>query len=626
MMSKKLFQRLAASVLIAGTTPAFAQEAPGGQKIAVTTYHYDNLRTGWNAHEQILNSSLCLRTRVGCSLLEKFGLIAEVALDDTVYAQPLVVPDVSLNVNGRTELRDVVYVVTENNTVYAIDAGSGEILVKRNLDAAVPRPYSCANNGPVVGIESTPVIDLARHAMYLMSYKSANGVAYELHAIDLSTLADKSAPAVVSATHTLADGSTFAFNAADQRQRAALLLEDGNVYAAFASWCDASPARGWLLGWRARDLQPLASNVLTDKRPATNANKLSSIWMSGYGPSAIAGHIYFATGNSLKRTYNFPENLSESVVKVSADLSQLLDFFTPSNVNALDSVDEDLGSGGVMILPDQPGNVRQMAVVAGKEGQMYLLNRNNLGGVSKVANNILGQFPIGACWCGESYYANNVVSSGGAQIGVWRIDTSPTPRLTRVQSATIDTLGNGFFTAVSSNGDKDMIIWAVSQRHSRDGGPEPTLYAFTPISGDATLSQIFKNPAGNWDVPHPQGDGANSNIVPVVANGRVYVASYKRLDIFGFGRPVVTQGVVAEAQPPAPGPNEFAPRAGVVSSIEGSRFTMRTDENQELKVNAEEALEKGLSPKLSVGEAVSVYGVIDQQGILHAEVIRPAHQ
>ncbi len=589
-------------------------------KIAVTTYHYDNLRTGWNSQERILNPTLCPRPPLGC-VAARFGLVREVSLDDVVYAQPLVVPDIMISMDGQSSKHDVVYVATESNTIFAIDANTGSVILERNLGPAAPRPPFCPNNGPQIGIESTPVIDLTSNTMYLLSYTMLSGSpAYRIHAIDLSTLADKMNPTVVTASHKLIDGSTFSFNAADQRQRAALLFEDGNIYAGFASWCDVSPARGWLLGWRALDLQPLAANILTDRRPISSSNKLSSIWMSGYGIAAIAGHLYFTTGNSIYQTYNDPNNFSESVVKVSADLSTVLDFFTPSNVNGLDHNDEDLGSGGVLILPDQPGSVPRMAVAAGKAGWMYLLNRTQLGGFSEIRDNIVGQYPIGECFCGQSFYDNNVVSSGGSEVGIWRIDTSPAAGLTLVQTAQIDTGGGGgFFTAVSSDGDKNVIIWAVSRRHSKDGGPEPTLYAFAPIPGNPQLQQIFKAPAGNWDVPHPPGDGANSNIVPVVANGHVYVASYKKLDIFGFVRPVVEIATSSESEP------KLAPRFGVITTVEGSSFVMKMETGEEVHVDAEAAVKNGLAPALSSNEGVSVYGTKDERGVLHAEVIRPAH-
>ncbi|OKO82955.1 PQQ-binding-like beta-propeller repeat protein [Bradyrhizobium sp. AS23.2] len=544
-----------------------------------------------------------------------------------MYAQPLIVPDITISGAGVPPgPHDVVYVVTENNSIYAIDANNGEILLFRNLGQAVPAPpnsaemHACRNNGPRIGIESTPVIDLAQGTMYLMSYTMGDvQPAYRLHAIDLATLNDRVAPVVVSASHKLDDGSTFVFDAAKHRQRAALLLAHGNIYAAFSSWCDrTSASRGWLLGWGAADLKPLEANFLPDRSPTLPA--LSTIWMSGYGIAAVAGHLYFATGNSRKNTYDSNNNLSESVVKVSADLRQVLDFFTPSNVNQLDTNDVDLGSGGVLLLPDQLGNVRHMAAAAGKDGQMFLIDRNNMGGFNTAANHVLDTKQIGACWCGQSYYLNNIVSSGGTRVGVWQVITWPSPSLTQIHSSTDLPLGGdspGFFTSISSNGEADVIIWAVSRSNSSPpGGPEPTLFAFQPIPGTFELKLLFQSVAGNWDVPLQANwnEGANSNIVPVVANGQVYVASYKELDIFGFVPPV------AEART-----TEIIQNAsGQIIAVSGSQFTLKTGTGTEVRVEAELAIKNGLSPELVVGQGVNVSGNVDAQGLLHADVIKPA--
>jgi hypothetical protein len=625
---KNIFARLSILFLIGLASPIlFAQPHRNPvPKVAVTTYHYDFMRTGWNSHEEILNPTLSPPGPIS----GPFGLLKVVALDDTVYAQPLIAPDVTIAGNKH----DVVYVVTENNTVFAIDAYTGTVLLTRHLGPAVPRPRGCANNGDRVGIESTPVIDLDRHAMYLMSYTVVlRRPTYLLHAIDLSTLADQVPPVTASASHKLADGSTFTFNAAAQRQRAALLLADGNIYAAFASWCDdlgIQPfSRGWLLGWHAPDLSPLPKNILVNR---VSGSHLSSIWMSGSGVAAVAGHLYFTTGNSPDGSYDPHNNLSESVVKVSSDLSQTLDFYTPSDALGLNNGDEDLGSGGVLLLPNQPGAVPHMAVAAGKAGWLYLMDRRDgqLGGHSDEADNILGQYPIGSCFCAESYYNENIVTSGGVTVGVWQIYTSPSPGLTQVASASINSLGGGFFTSVSSNGNDNVIIWAVSKRHSAEGGPEPTLFAFHPVAGSSQLQQIFTSPAGNWDVPHPQGDGANSNIVPVVANGHVYVASYKQLDIFGFGPPVIKPELaIAEAvaapsppRPPVPESTGFSITRGTITRVQGSRFVMKTEAGKDVQVDARAAVKNGLSAELVIGRPVSVYGNPDAKGIVHATLIR----
>ena len=554
-------------------------------KFAVTTYHYDNLRTGWNSQERTLTPRAIASPR---NPLVKFARLAVVRLDDTVYAQPLVMPDVNIASGNFMGQHDVVYTVTENNSVYAIDANNGTVLLTRNLGPAVPRTF-CGNNGPRVGIESTPVIDAATKTLYLMSYQMRQGhPAYVLYGLDLATL-EATKSRVVTASHRLTDGSTYDFDPEAQRQRAALLFEDGNIYAAFTSFCDSRVephARGWLLGWRAADLERLPASILTNQLPG---GYLSSIWMSGYGVAAIAGHLYFVTGNAEPSlTYNNPNNLSESVIKVSADLTQILDFFTPSNVGPLDVNDTDLGSGGVMIVPDQPGAIPRMAVAAGKQGQMYLLNRTALGGynggpssiprmaeaagkegkmrllnrtalggISVNQDRVVGQYSIGSCYCGQSYYLNRIVSSGGSEVGVWQINTSPATGLKKIQSASLDidgigSKGDGFFTAVSSNGSANAIIWAVSQRENSRGAPHfPRLFAFQPVAGNSVLQPLLSETdpatqitrksmvAGRWDWPALNGEGGHSNIVPVVANGHVYVASYTELDIFGFTTPVI---------------------------------------------------------------------------------------
>src|SRR5271169_1994967 len=187
---------------------------------AVTTYHYDNYRTGWNQKETVLTP-----TNVASS---SFGLLQTVPLDDQVDAQPLVVPGVQITVGKNQGTHDVVYIATEGNTVYAIDIHSRTVLLSANFGTPVAYPLGCTNNGPNVGITSTPVIDLSSNTLYVMIYtQDAGGPAYRLHALDLGSLTDKVKPQVVSASHTLTDGTTFTFDATYQRQRPALLLANG---------------------------------------------------------------------------------------------------------------------------------------------------------------------------------------------------------------------------------------------------------------------------------------------------------------------------------------------------------------------------------------------------------------
>jgi hypothetical protein len=263
--------------------------------------------------------------------------------------------------------------------------------------------------------------------------------------------------------------------------------------------------------------------------------------MSGYGLAADdSGNIVFATGNSdySGTTYDGITNIQESVLKVSSDLTTVVDLFTPSNWASLDQGDQDFGSGGVLVLPDQPGSKPHLAVAAGKVGTMFLMNEDDLGGYSPNKNNVLGAYGVGDCWCGESYFvdpsdgAARVVSSGGNHVEVWKLQTSPNVKLSGVaRSVGISTGQNGgFFTSVSSNGNASPIIWALSRPVSQSANAL-LLYAFNPEAG-ANMNWIFRAKAGVW--PNQGGD---SNQVPVVANGKVYVGSNKQLQIFGIKQP-----------------------------------------------------------------------------------------
>ena len=502
---------------------------------AVTTYHYDNHRTGWNAKEIILNPA-----NVNSS---SFGLLYSVSLNDQVDGQPLYLPGVNITAGQHQGLHNVIYVATESNTIYAIDADSGTVLLSSIFGLPIQYPLGCQNNGPNVGINSTPVIDSTTNTLYAMVYTEQNNApVYLLHALDVGSLKDKVAPQLVTASHTLTDGTTFYFNATYQRQRPGLLLANGVVYAGFGSFCDfsANLSRGWLWGWQTGTLAPIVANHLFDTQ-ATSPNSffLSSIWMSGFGPATDdSGNLLVVTGNSdySGTTYDGVTNLQESVIKVSPDLLFVLDLFTPSDWSALDQSDADFGSGGVMVLPDQSGSYPHLAVAAGKVGKMFFMNADNLGGYSSQNNNVLGTYSIGGCWCGPSYFVASdsvarIVSSGGSTVQVWRVQNSSPPSLQLVtQSSSIGGGQNpGFFTSISSNGNSNAIIWALSHPTS-SSNPAIYLYAFNPKAGPV-MKTLFQAQAGAWP-----NVGGNSNLIPVVANGRVLVASHNQLRVFGLKR------------------------------------------------------------------------------------------
>lgn len=332
---------------------------------AVTTYHNDTLRTGWNSSEK----SLTVANVSGGG----FDLQATTTLDGQVDTQPLVVPNQVVN---NYTARTVVYVATGGDTLYAVDGVTGIVLTSRHFGVPVPQsalPGQCNNNGPTVGITSTPVINTANGTMYLVVDTYENGQAvFRVHAVSLSTLQDATNPVVVSASASLTDGSRYSFNANVSRQRAALLLSGSTLYAAFSSYCDnaTSTTRGWMLGWNTPDLTPLAHNNLTDAVPGSQSNYfLNSIWMSGYGPStASAGNVvYVVTSNSDMNSYG-ASNRDESVLKLTGDLSNTQSHFTDPGRATLDKYDSDLGAGGAMLSPYEPGLNPKLVFAAGKGG------------------------------------------------------------------------------------------------------------------------------------------------------------------------------------------------------------------------------------------------------------------
>jgi len=595
---------------------------------SIVTYHNDPQRTGWNSAENTL-------TPTNVTFLT-FDLISKVTLDDQVDTQPLVVTNQMIKGQG---VHTVVYVATEGNTVYAIDSWSGAILVSENLGPPVPTPLSCGNNGPNVGINGTPTIDVVSQTMYVVAYTLAGSVpAYRLHALDLSTLNDKpGSPITISASHTLANGSVFNFNAAVQRQRSALLQANGNIYAAFASFCDFKPdqSRGWLLGWNAATLSALPANELTDTLTTPGPFYLSSIWMSGYGVAADpGGDLFFVTGNSdlNKNTYSGTTNIQESVVKMAGDLSHVLDLFTPSNVFPLDQADTDYGSGGALVLPAQPGPVPHLAVAAGKDGRLFILNRASMGGFHTV--DIPKNVGIGSCWCGPSYYEGSdgvgrVVSSGGFQAKTWTVNTTLSPALQHEASAPALAAGpqndGGFFTSVSSHGRKPgtAVIWAIGRPIGTDN--HITLYAFNGTASGGVLPQLWSAAAGTWP-----NLGGNANLVPTVANGRVYVPSYRQLTIFGLvvhlikgAAPLRSEPMLLKSPPPPPAQPK-PPGAlywGTIKRVDGYRITIALRSGKLLHIDLSNAVKEGTTINPVVGKNVAVSGTVNTKGVLEARTM-----
>ncbi len=612
----------------AGTQTAALSGTGTIAKVQVLTYHNNALRTGWNAAETSLTSSV-----VGGA---SFGLLHQVTLDDQVDAQPLLVT--GLTVAGGTH--DVVYVATEGNTVYAIDATSGAVLLSTNLGTPVPistLPGGCNLNGNNVGINSTPVIDLASQTLDVIAYiyPSSGAQKFMVHALSLTTLVDKVTPVEVTASHALSNGTTlYSFTAKSSRQRAALVEANGNIYAGFASFCDlnANSSRGWLLGWNASTLAPVAPAQLYNQVLPSNSPDdyfLTSIWMSGYGPAWDGGsNLFFVTGNSdySGTTYDNTNaiNLSESVVAWSTTLNDVVSYFSPTDspadVATLDKNDGDFGAGGVMLLPTQMGSFPLLAVAAGKEGNMYLMNQSSLGGEDSAA--VLGEYGVGGCWCGPSYFLGSdgvgrVISSGGSNINVWKVQTAPTTALVADSAFTSPAISTGqdpgFFTSVSSNGTTagSAVIWAVNRPF--DSTHDVTLYAIDAATG----TQLFSGVAGTW--PNTSG---NANLVPTVANGKVYVAAYQTLSIFGVeapGQTLLAQPEIASPSPPAEPVLSAHQISGFIRSAAGALVVIELRDGTRVTADLTEATRRHTAVQAAVGEPVLVRGDYDHNGVLQAE-------
>jgi outer membrane protein assembly factor BamB len=574
--------------------------------ISVITHHYDTLRSGWNRQETQLTAA---------KFPASFGVIQTVALDDQVDAQPLIVPGETIA--GGTH--DVVYVVTENNSVYAIDANSGAILLQRNLGPPVPTPLGCGNSGTNVGINGTPVIDLTLGEIFVIAYLNGPSPSYELHALNLTTLADQVPPVTVAATQTLTDGSTFAFDATYQRQRPALLEMKGTIYAGFGSYCDfdANLSRGWVLGWRSKSLEALAHSELNDSQATSPTDFfLSSVWMSGAGPAGVDGTLFFSTGNSDCNFYDNPEfcpsqttydgvtNIQESVINMNQTLSTRIGVFTPSNVYAMDMADADLGAAGVMIVAGWRDGGPNLATIVSKDGRLWLLDASNLSNILDMQQLASG------CWCAPTFFRGSdgiyrVLSSAGDALQSWQIQGATTPQLVAEATAYVQSTiqDPGFFTVVSSSDKKpgSAIIWAVARPTSTT--PQ-MLYAFAAMPVNGTFTQLYSSPAGQWP-----NLGGNANIVPVVANGKVYVGSYQALTIFG------PNGSAAPASASVPIPASAALPPGITRrvsgqllSLSGTDLTLLTRTGHAVQVDDAVAAANRRVSMLTVGHAYTVLG------------------
>lgn len=505
---------------------------PVGSGTDVVTYKNDLARTGQNLTESVLTLA-----NVKSS---SFGKLRFLPTDGLVDAQPLYLS--GLTVGGSAH--NVVFVETENDTAYAFDSDSGTVLWQKSLLGAGETPSDdrgCGQVTPTIGVTSTPVIDRgagAHGVIYLvaMSIDASQAYHQRLHALDVTTGAEQfSAPVEIAATYPAAAGGLNTFDAGSYEERAGLLLLNGVIYTTWTSHCDASPYTGWVIAYNS---STLAQTAVLNVAP-NSVGGGPAIWMAGGGPAAdSSGNIYVLTANGAFDTTldanGFPSqgDYGNSFVKMATTGGTLkvADYFAMYNGVAESNGDVDLGSGGIVLLPDltdSGGTTRHLAVGAGKDGNLYVVNRDSLGKFNPSNNNQIWQeLPGvlgGGIWSTPAWFNGSVYYGpvGGSLLAFKvtnaRLATSPSSQ------TALSFPYPGTAAAVSANGNANGIVWA------HENSATAVLHAYD-ASNLATELYNSKQAAGGRD---SFGSG-NKFITPTIADGKVFVGTTNGVAVFGL--------------------------------------------------------------------------------------------
>ncbi|HTV16991.1 MAG TPA: hypothetical protein VME68_19880 [Acidobacteriaceae bacterium] len=488
----------------------------------VVTYHYDIQRDGLNYSESVL-------TQANVNS-KQFGLIRMLNLDGVVDAQPLLLSNLMIgNVS-----HNVVFAVTEHDSVYAFDADSGIQLWTKSVVGAnetTSDDHGCGQITPEIGITSTPVIDrnAGPHGTIFvvgMTLDNSGNYHQRLHALDVTTGAELSgSPTEIQASYrgTGANSSNgiVLFDPGQYAERAGLLLLNGAIYLGWTSHCDDDPYTGWLMGYDEKTLKQTSVLNLTP-----NGSE-GSIWMAGSGLAADTdGNIYFLDANGTFDTTldanGFPaqHDYGNGFIKVATTNGQLLvaDYFEMSNTVAESNADEDLGSGGALVLPDiqdSSGGVHHLAVGAGKDEELYVVNRDSMGKFNPNNDNAIYQeFSLGyGIWSMPAFFNNTLYYCGvGGNVMAFPILNAKFATSSTVQSATSFEYP-GATPSISALGTANGIVWAVENSNPA------ILHAFNA----KTLKEIYNSSqAANG---RDQFGNGNKFITPMIANGKVFVGT-----------------------------------------------------------------------------------------------------
>ncbi|MEV4517831.1 choice-of-anchor D domain-containing protein [Dactylosporangium sp. NPDC049525] len=526
-MRRAPFRLLPAALTLAAATalPAVAV-LPGPANADITTASVDNLRTGWDSAEPGLAPSA-----VSAS---DFGQLFSTTVNGQVYAQPIVA--------GGTLIT-----ATENNWVYGLNPATGAVAWSRSVGPAWPASaIGCGDLVPNIGITSTPVYDPATGAVFFMAKVNdgpdADHPHFYLHSINPATGVERAGwPVTIQGSPTNDPGNTF--NAKTAAQRPGLLLLDGVVYAGFASHCDYGPYVGYIAG--VRTTTPQMTTLWSTE--AGRSNGMAGIWQSGGGlVSDGPGRIIVSTGNGVSPApgpgTSPPGTLAESVIRLQVNGDGSLtakDFFSPFNNSRLDQDDTDFGSGGPMALPagfGTPAHPR-LLVQTGKDGRVYLLDRDNLGGNAQGAGG--GDASVGppggpyngvwghpAFWGGDGGYVYQVENQGFLRAFKYGVNGAGLPVLTSAGTSASTfgyTSGSPVVTSTGTTSGS-AIVWAVYSDGSNGANGQLRAYDALPVNGRLNLR--YSAPIGV----------ATKFVTPATDGGRVFVGT-RDGHLIGFGRP-----------------------------------------------------------------------------------------
>jgi hypothetical protein len=495
----------------------------------VVTYHNDNARTGQNLSETVLTpASVNMNT---------FGKLGFISLDGKVDAQPLFLS--ALSIPGRGT-RDVLYVATEHGSVYALDAGDGAVIWRTSSLGAgetTSDTRGCSQVTPEIGITSTPVIDRSRGVIYVVAMsKSASTYFQRLHAFDLTSGAElfggpKTIQASFPGTGAGSSGGSVIFDPKQYEERSALLLLNGRIIMVWTSHCDIDPYTGWIMSY---DAGTLAQFSVLNVTP--NGSR-GGLWMAGAGPAADPqGNIYVLDGNGTFDTTltsaGFPNqgNFGNGFLKIATSSSlAVADYFATFDTVAATNADRDLGSGGTLVLPDlvdSIGAARHLAVGAGKDAHIYVVDRDSMGKFNPSAN--LNYQDINGALGGSVFsmpaYFNNTVYYGASGSALKAFSIVNARLSSSAASASARSFAYpGTTPGISAAGNANGIVWAVENTNPA------VLHAYDARNLSTELYNSSQAPSSR----DAFGAG-NKFITPTIVNGRVYVGTPSGLAIFGM--------------------------------------------------------------------------------------------